>query len=215
MPEEALRDPLWSASPTDPSSPTSPAHADAGRTPSSCIRRFSWSSGQLECEGVGMETSQRHRAVREMRGPTWSHGPPLGSRRDHLQQFWEGIARGVTSEEAAAAAGLSSAVGPACSVKVAGRTLMRLLRCQGATCRSLSEKRSPFSMGVTHRANPRATRTAHRGSRNDRQVSTEWTCWAVTPTPTTCRVCTAFSLVRGVTDRPIDPSHRSVNDRPD
>jgi IS30 family transposase len=58
-----------------------------------------------------MGTSKRHRAVRAVRGPMWSPGRPPGWRREHLQRFWEAIARGLTSEEAAAAAGLSSAVG--------------------------------------------------------------------------------------------------------
>jgi transposase, IS30 family len=37
--------------------------------------------------------------------------PPVG-RREHRQRFWEAIARGVSSEEAAAAAGVSAARRP-------------------------------------------------------------------------------------------------------
>jgi IS30 family transposase len=40
-----------------------------------------------------------------------SPGHPPGWRREHRQRFWEAIARGLSSEDAAAAAGLSSAVG--------------------------------------------------------------------------------------------------------
>ena len=40
-----------------------------------------------------------------------SPGRPPGWRRGHRQRFWEAIARGVSSEEAAAVAGLSPAVG--------------------------------------------------------------------------------------------------------
>jgi IS30 family transposase len=40
-----------------------------------------------------------------------SPGRPPGWRRGHRQRFWEAIARGLTSEDAAAVAGLSSAVG--------------------------------------------------------------------------------------------------------
>ena len=36
--------------------------------------------------------------------------PPVG-RREHRQRFWEAIARGVSSEDAAAEAGVSAAVG--------------------------------------------------------------------------------------------------------
>jgi transposase, IS30 family len=40
-----------------------------------------------------------------------SPGRPPGWRREHLQQFWEAIARGLSSEDAAIAVGLSPAVG--------------------------------------------------------------------------------------------------------
>jgi IS30 family transposase len=40
-----------------------------------------------------------------------SPGRPPGWRREHRQRFWEAIARGLTSEDAAAVAGLSSPVG--------------------------------------------------------------------------------------------------------
>jgi len=36
--------------------------------------------------------------------------PPIG-RREHRQQFWDGIARGLSSEEAGVAVGVSAAVG--------------------------------------------------------------------------------------------------------
>jgi hypothetical protein len=41
----------------------------------------------------------------------WSPGHPPGWRREHRQQFWAAIARGLSSEDAAATAGLSQAVG--------------------------------------------------------------------------------------------------------
>jgi len=40
-----------------------------------------------------------------------SPGRPPGWRREHLRQFWDGIARGLSSEDAAIAVGLSPAVG--------------------------------------------------------------------------------------------------------
>lgn len=40
-----------------------------------------------------------------------SPGRPPGWRREHLQQFWEGILRGLSSEDAAVAVGLSPAIG--------------------------------------------------------------------------------------------------------
>jgi hypothetical protein len=58
-----------------------------------------------------MGASKQQRAIRAMRGPMRSPGRPPGWRREHRQRFWEAIARGVSSEEAAAVAGVASAVG--------------------------------------------------------------------------------------------------------
>jgi transposase, IS30 family len=60
---------------------------------------------------VAMGSSKRQRSIRAMRGPMRSPGRPPGWRREHRQRFWEAIARGVSSEEAAAVAGVASAVG--------------------------------------------------------------------------------------------------------
>jgi hypothetical protein len=54
---------------------------------------------------------QRQLAIREMRGKVWSPGRPSSARREDRVRFWEGIARGLSSEDAAAAVGVSSAVG--------------------------------------------------------------------------------------------------------
>lgn len=54
---------------------------------------------------------QRQRAIREMRGKMWSPGRPSTARREDRVRFWEAIARGSSSEDAAAEAGVSSAVG--------------------------------------------------------------------------------------------------------
>ena len=58
-----------------------------------------------------MGQSRHQRAVWALRARMRSPGHPPGWRREHKQQFWEAIARGLSSEDAAAAAGLSSAVG--------------------------------------------------------------------------------------------------------
>src|SRR5213080_3387333 len=58
-----------------------------------------------------MGVRERQRAVREMRGQMWSPGRPSVARREDRQRFWREIARGVSSEQAAAAAGVSQAVG--------------------------------------------------------------------------------------------------------
>jgi IS30 family transposase len=46
-----------------------------------------------------------------MRGQMWSPGRPSIARREDRVRFWEAIARGVSSEDAAAVAGVSQAVG--------------------------------------------------------------------------------------------------------
>ena len=58
-----------------------------------------------------MEPTKRRRSDRALRGPMYSPGRPTRGRREHRQRFWEGIARGVSSEQSAEAAGVSPAVG--------------------------------------------------------------------------------------------------------
>jgi hypothetical protein len=54
---------------------------------------------------------QRVQAIREMRGKMWSPGRPSTARREDRVRFWEAIARGLSTDDAAAEAGVSSAVG--------------------------------------------------------------------------------------------------------
>jgi IS30 family transposase len=58
-----------------------------------------------------MGAGKRQQAIRAMRGQMWSPGRPSAGRREDRVQFWRAIARGVSSEEAAAVAGVSQAVG--------------------------------------------------------------------------------------------------------
>ena len=58
-----------------------------------------------------MNGQDRQRAIRELRGYMWSPGRPSTARREDRVRFWEAIARGVSTEDAAAVAGVSSAVG--------------------------------------------------------------------------------------------------------
>ena len=51
------------------------------------------------------------RAVRAMRGKMWSPGRPSTARRENRVRFWEAIASGLSSEDAAGEAGVSPAVG--------------------------------------------------------------------------------------------------------
>ncbi len=70
-----------------------------------------WLLQHLRMMEVVMSVVERHRAVVAMRGQMWSPGRPSVARREDRVRFWEGIARGVSSEDAAAEAGMSSAVG--------------------------------------------------------------------------------------------------------
>ena len=58
-----------------------------------------------------MAASRRRRADRALRPPMRSPGRPPVGRREHRQRFWEEVARGLSSEAAAVAAGVSPAVG--------------------------------------------------------------------------------------------------------
>jgi transposase, IS30 family len=58
-----------------------------------------------------MEEGQRRRADRAWRPAMRSPGRPPGWRREHKRRFWVEIARGLASEEAGVAAGVSPAVG--------------------------------------------------------------------------------------------------------
>jgi len=58
-----------------------------------------------------MGGGKRQQAIRAMRGQIWSPGRPSVARREDRVRFWEAIACGASSEEAAAAAGVSQAVG--------------------------------------------------------------------------------------------------------
>ncbi len=58
-----------------------------------------------------MGPGKARRSNRALRPPMRSPGRPPGWRREHLRAFWAAIARGLSSEEAAVAVGLSPAVG--------------------------------------------------------------------------------------------------------
>src|SRR6266566_3529698 len=58
-----------------------------------------------------MGGGKRQEAIRAMRGQIWSPGRPSVARREDRVRFWGAIALGVSSQDAAAAAGVSQAVG--------------------------------------------------------------------------------------------------------
>ena len=58
-----------------------------------------------------MQAKRKRRCDRANREPIYSPGRPPEARREHYQKFWLGIAKGLTSYEAATQAGLSTPVG--------------------------------------------------------------------------------------------------------
>jgi hypothetical protein len=58
-----------------------------------------------------MGVGKRQQQIRAMRGQMWSPGRPSTARREDRVRFWEGIARGASSDDAAVGAGVSSPVG--------------------------------------------------------------------------------------------------------
>ena len=58
-----------------------------------------------------MAVGKHQRAIRAMRGQMWSPGRPSTARREDRVRFWKAIAGGASSEDAAAEAGVSQAVG--------------------------------------------------------------------------------------------------------
>ena len=58
-----------------------------------------------------MGTPKRRRSARAGRAPMRSPGRPTAGRREHRQRFWDAIRGGLSSEDAALAAGVSQPVG--------------------------------------------------------------------------------------------------------
>jgi hypothetical protein len=58
-----------------------------------------------------MDAGKRQQAIRAMRGQMWSPGRPSRARREDRVRFWEAIARGASSKEAAVGTGVPQAVG--------------------------------------------------------------------------------------------------------
>jgi len=92
-----------------------------------------------------MGARKRRAADRAGRSAMRSPGRPPVGRREHRQRFWVAIARGSSSEDAGVAAGVSRPWDHAGSVKALACQQSAAPRCQGAPCRSPSEKRSPSS----------------------------------------------------------------------
>jgi IS30 family transposase len=133
-----------------------------------------------------MGASRRQQAIRELRGQMWSPGRPSTARREDRVRFWKAIARGLPGEDAAAEAGVSSAVGtrwfrhaggmpPITLAPVSGRYLafaereeIAILRAQGAGVREIARRigRSPstISRELRRNASTRSYGTPYRAT---------------------------------------------------
>ena len=113
-----------------------------------------------------------------MRGPMRSPGRPWKARREDRVRFWEGIAGGVSSEDAAAGAGVSVSVGRYlsfaereeiaifCAQGVGVREIGRRLgRCASTISRELRRNASTRSRGVVYRATTAQWHAQRRASR--------------------------------------------------
>src|SRR3954468_460652 len=133
-----------------------------------------------------MGVRERQRAVRAMRGQMWSPGRPSTARREDRQRFWREIAAGCSSEQAAAAAGVSQAVGgrwfrdgggmpPISLAPLSGRYLsfaereeIAILHAQGAgvreIARRLNRSASTISRELRRNASTRTYRLEYRAT---------------------------------------------------
>jgi IS30 family transposase len=137
-----------------------------------------------------MGSRSARRSDRALRPPMRSPGRPPGWRREHLQQFWKAIARGLSSEDAAIAIGLSAAVGgrlfrqaggmrTISLIPTSGRYLsftereeIAILTARGCGVREIASQldRSPSTISRELRRNP-ATRS---GSLEYRATTAQW-----------------------------------------
>jgi AraC-like DNA-binding protein len=133
-----------------------------------------------------MGVGKRQQAIRSMRGQIWSPGRPLTAHRDDRVRFWEAIAGGLSSEDAAGEAGVSPTVGarwfrqaggmsPLCLAPVSGRYLsfvereeIAILHAQHLGVREIARRlgRSPstISRELRRNASTRSHTVAYRAT---------------------------------------------------
>jgi len=164
-----------------------------------------------------MGASGRRRVDRALRAPMRSPGRPPVARREHRQRFWEAIAGGLSSEEAAVAAGVSPAVGtrwfregggmPTVSpARLSGRFLsfvereeIAVLHAQGSGVREIARRlgRSPSTVSRELRRNA-ATRG---GGLEYRATTAQWHADRRARRPKVAKLAANGALRRYVQDR--------------
>ncbi len=164
-----------------------------------------------------MGKARRRRADRALRPPMESPGRPTAGRREHRQRFWDGIARGLSSEESGVAAGVSPAVGtrwfresggmaPSTLRPLTGHYLsfveredIALLRAHGCGVREIARRlgRSPSTISRELRRNA-ATRS---GNLEYRATTAQWHADQRARRPKVAKLAANNKLRRYVQDR--------------
>lgn len=164
-----------------------------------------------------MQKRARRASDRALRAPMESPGRPTAGRREHRQRFWEGIARGLSSEQAAVEGGLSQPVGsrwfresggmaPSKLQPLSGRYLsfaereeLALLRAQGCGVREIARQldRSASTISREMRRNA-ATRG---GSLAYRATAAQWHSDRRARRPKAAKLAANHRLRRYVEDR--------------
>ena len=164
-----------------------------------------------------MGASKRRRSDRALRPAMRSPGRPTAGRREHRQRFWEGIARGLSSEESGKGAGVSAVVGtrwfresggmaPFTLDPLSGRYLsfvereeIALLRARGSGVREIARQlgRSPSTISRELRRN-----AATRGGNLDyRATAAQWHADQRAKRPKIAKLAANDELRRYVQDR--------------
>ena len=164
-----------------------------------------------------MAKQKRRAADHALRPPMPSPGRPTAGRREHRQRFWEEIARGLSSEEAGVASGVSPAVGtrwfresggmaPSTPGPVSRRYLsfaereeIALLRAHGCGMREIARRlgRSPSTISRELRRNA-ATRG---GNLEYRATTAQWHADRQARRPKVAKLAANEKLRRYVQDR--------------
>ena len=164
-----------------------------------------------------MGTPKRRRSYRAGRPPMRSPGRPTAGRREHQRRFWEAIACGLSSEDAALAAGVSGPVGtkwfresggmpPISLAPLSGRSLsfaereeIAILHAQHFGLRDIARRisRSPSTISRELRRNA-ATRS---GRLEYRATTAQWHADRKAKRPKVAKLAAHDELRRYVQDR--------------
>src|SRR5713101_7740412 len=137
-----------------------------------------------------MGVGERQRAAAAMRGQIWSPGRPTVAQREDRVRFWQSIAAGVSSTDAAAVAGVSPAVGsrwfrdgggmpPISLVPMSGRYLsfaereeIAILHAQRVGVREIARRLSRSASTVSRELRRNASTRSH--ARVYRATTAQW-----------------------------------------